>query len=418
VGVSSYATLRLAVRSSAHVLYEPLEPPHKNGPLYAHYRAPRYYFFLPLLIASFIKALVIAFAKYNSIAQITLFMLVELCLLVTHLVLRPYQHRGGDILATYLTLTRFVAATLMLTFIERLALKPILRVAIGIVIAIMFSVAVLVVFINCIQLLIQASPLRLSLQARPPRLLVKWLPSRSESLDDSTLERGIENPLEKRIDTPLQMGIGTPPVEDTESMSSRPPGTSVTYGDVADPLVLQPYHPLDIPLSPSVKSERSFETASSLGSVIKRSRLSLDLGPPWVQEELVGTMLQALNLRPLSLAVGDFAPEDGIGSALPHSPHTPSTARRGDADVAPEPSRGDPPPPSPWSSYRSPDQTLTVQPPPADETAIPLPHSPPSSSAAPFWRAEVPGRPAEEGMPERVDAPERTRRIRTGRVPA
>lgn len=132
-------------RSSLWLLAEDL-PAHK--PLYGQYRVERYYFFVLPLIAMFIRAILIASAKNNGTAQIIIVVCLELCLLLSHIVLKPGTTRRADILCVYLSAVRFVTAGLMLAFIVPVALPPIPRVVIGIITLVLFSIAVVVMFFN------------------------------------------------------------------------------------------------------------------------------------------------------------------------------------------------------------------------------------------------------------------------------
>ncbi|KAG5637983.1 hypothetical protein H0H81_002344 [Sphagnurus paluster] len=142
--------LRRVRISGSRTLYEDNENLASNGPLYAQYRAPRFYFFVPLILSSLLKAIFVAFGKGSGETQIILMVILEGFTVIAHLVLRPYPTRGGDIFSTFLAIIRLVCNGLMISFIERLNVAPIPRVAIGLVIAVIFSVAVLVTYVNII----------------------------------------------------------------------------------------------------------------------------------------------------------------------------------------------------------------------------------------------------------------------------
>lgn len=175
----AFLTVRMARRDTTFSLYTNTEQLASHGPLYAQYRTPRYYFTLILLIAIFLKALFIAFAKANGEVQVILTIVVELGVLASYLLLKPYKTKGGDILATYLAIVRFVCAGLMVAFLENLSLTAIPRVIIGIVMAVLFSIAVIVLFVNIILHLPGVNGLRKARQ-----------PSQHDSADESILEKG------------------------------------------------------------------------------------------------------------------------------------------------------------------------------------------------------------------------------------
>ena len=145
----SFVVLRFTRQESPRDLYShDSRVLSRYGPLFAQYRHQRYYFFLALLAAFVLRAIFISFAKGSGIAQIALLMALELGLMLSHFILRPAKTRGNDVFLTYLAITRFACTALMIAFIERLQVDPIPRVVIGIIIAIVWSVAVLVIIGN------------------------------------------------------------------------------------------------------------------------------------------------------------------------------------------------------------------------------------------------------------------------------
>jgi hypothetical protein len=143
-----FLTVRLALRSTPYALYT--QPVHlaSHGPLYAMYRSERFYATTPLLLAIFVKALFTAFSQANGEVQVIAMLIIECALLASLLTLRPHKSRGADILATYLAITRVVCTGMMIAFLESLNLGAIPRVVIGIVMAVIISVAVVVMFVN------------------------------------------------------------------------------------------------------------------------------------------------------------------------------------------------------------------------------------------------------------------------------
>ncbi|KDQ57534.1 hypothetical protein JAAARDRAFT_130688 [Jaapia argillacea MUCL 33604] len=147
VGYHMFLTMRSALRSSPYPLYTHFDA---HAPLYAQFRAERYYFFIPLITATFLKALFVAFAHANGEVQVIAFTIIEFMVLVALVVLKPFKNRRGDVFAVYLAITRFVCTGLMVAFLECLNLAAIPRVVIGIIMAVVFSIAVIVVVINVI----------------------------------------------------------------------------------------------------------------------------------------------------------------------------------------------------------------------------------------------------------------------------
>lgn len=147
--------------------------------LWGQYRPERHWYFIPLLIALLAKSIFIAFGQAHGKMQVIVLVILEGLLFVSIIVLKPYKTRKADILAGYLAIVRLVCTGLMIAFLPSLGVKAITRVAIGIVIAVIFSVAVVVMFFNTVWNILQ--PL-ISRKNRPK--------SPSDSLDSSALEKG------------------------------------------------------------------------------------------------------------------------------------------------------------------------------------------------------------------------------------
>lgn len=244
VGLVSYSallTIRLALRSTPDALYADDDQLASRGPLYAQYRVPRYYFFLPITIASVIKALVVAFAKGNGEAQIIVLVTVEGLLVLSHFILRPTKTRGGDVFSSFLAIVRLVCMGLMIAFIERLGVAPIPRVIIGFVITVIFSVTVIITILN----LVTHSGIE---------RLWKWRSYRASELrgsaHDSILEKG---------------DFGSPSSEKV----GRPVNPTPEQNIPMDPHVLQPY-----PVSPTATEPPSVYSRDSgtitVGSLLPR----------------------------------------------------------------------------------------------------------------------------------------------------
>jgi hypothetical protein len=111
--------------------------------------------------------------------QVILLVILEGLVFISIIVLKPYDTRKADILAGYLAIVRLVCAGLMIAFLPSLAVKAIIRVVIGIVTAVIFSVAVVVMFFNTVWNILQP------LFSRKNRT-----PSPTDSSDSSALEKG------------------------------------------------------------------------------------------------------------------------------------------------------------------------------------------------------------------------------------
>lgn len=119
--------------------------------MYIANRTERWFATYPFLLAGLVKALVIGIAKTHGEAQVIITLVVEVLLFVALILLKPAHTRRGDVLSTYLALTRILSAGLSIAFIESLKVKPIPRVAVGIVLAVILSIAVIVMFFDIVR---------------------------------------------------------------------------------------------------------------------------------------------------------------------------------------------------------------------------------------------------------------------------
>ncbi|KAG6868917.1 hypothetical protein C0993_007691 [Termitomyces sp. T159_Od127] len=150
VSYPAFFILRFRYRQGADALYKDKDQLVSKGPLYLQYRIPRFYFFILLLVATFLKAILIAFAKSSGEAQIILMVIFEGSILVSYLILRPHKTRSGNLFSTFLAIIRLVCNGLMIAFVERFNVAPIPRTVIGLVLVAIFSLTVLVTYTNLV----------------------------------------------------------------------------------------------------------------------------------------------------------------------------------------------------------------------------------------------------------------------------
>lgn len=128
--------------------FVPRPSPSSLAPFTTCYRPERQFYIIPLVLAMLVKALVTSFGHAHGMTQAIVFVVVELLLFGALVTLKPHETRGADVLGGYLCITRLVTSGLLIAFAESLAVKPIPRVAIGAIAAVIFSVAVIVMFVN------------------------------------------------------------------------------------------------------------------------------------------------------------------------------------------------------------------------------------------------------------------------------
>jgi hypothetical protein len=204
--LSIFHVVRLAIRATPYALYTRPKIITAYGPLFGLYRPGRYFAGVPFLVGILVKAMFTAFAQANGEVQVISILVIECALLAYLLFLRPHKTRGADILATYLALTRVICTGLLIAFIQTLNVAAIPRVAIGIVIAVIISIAVIVMFVNA---LVNLGLIKMPARFRRRKIL---------SSDASTLEKGVNeedrtgrprNPTPER-NIPLDANINQP----------------------------------------------------------------------------------------------------------------------------------------------------------------------------------------------------------------
>ncbi|KAI0312573.1 hypothetical protein OF83DRAFT_1066962 [Amylostereum chailletii] len=243
VGYSAYRVLFVARRSSPFVLYEDLPA---LAPLYDEYRTPRYYFFVVPLASIFIRSIFIAFAKDSSMAQVILMTIAEFFHFLALCVLRPGKRRRADVLSIYLAVTRLVCTGLLIAFTESINLLPIPRVAIGIVTAVIYSVAVVITFFNTVW--------NIGLHYLWRRRAFIKLPQRTNSFNSALMEKKVDRGLDS----------------DRTSLSGSQDGRqnpTPTQHTPLDPAVNQPY-PAFTPTT-TMAEPPSATTQSSYGQQVE-----------------------------------------------------------------------------------------------------------------------------------------------------
>lgn len=285
VGCAALRVLLFGRRSSPWLLVEDLPA---LEPLYGQHRVPRYHFFSLPLLATFLRAILIAAAKNHGTIQIILVVCVELFLLFSHITLKPGKTRRADILSVFLAVIRLVTSGLLIAFIVPVALPPIPRVVIGIVVLVLFSIAVVVMLFNTLW--------NLGLQ----RL---WLHRRFVTLlsRSSTSQGSLENETMTEKD-----------VEKAEStVTSRPSNPTPTHsGPRVDPTMNAPDVLSQVtPTTAEPSSAHSTDTTISYG---------VELPSRWRS-----SLLQPLPSQTGSdIAHGDIASSSSLPSPLPHRQST------------------------------------------------------------------------------------------------
>ena len=243
---SIFRIVRLAIRATPYGLYTKPQTITAYGPLFALYRPERYYAGMLFLASILVKAAFTAFAHANGEVQVIAILVIECAVLAYLLFLRPHKTRGADVLAVYMALTRVICTGLLIAFIQHLNVAAIPRFAIGIVTAIIVSIAIIVMFINTV--------VNLGFIKSPARLRRRDAPSP----DPSTLEKGEEedtpgrpgNPTPER-NIPLDSGVNQPyPESPSEAYTEE----QSAYSEESGSTTLGSLLPRRLSLQPSAAS--------------------------------------------------------------------------------------------------------------------------------------------------------------------
>ncbi|KAI0733217.1 TRP-domain-containing protein [Fomitopsis betulina] len=238
------------------------------APLSAPFREERIVYAGLILLVLIVKAMVIAFGHAHGLAQAIVFLIVDVLFFLSLVLAKPFRTRRADILQGYLAIVRMVCSGLLIAFVQTVNLAPIPRVVIGVITAVIFAVAVIVMFFN---MLVNIGLWQLFKDfvccGRRRREGDRSLASQSSdpSLDDKHPERDAEKDAESasahtgssQYDFVDRPGNPTPP----ETRSNSHAHTHLATPDPGSPL------------STSVGSERPSiltDTTSTLGDVLPR----------------------------------------------------------------------------------------------------------------------------------------------------
>ncbi|KAI0958676.1 hypothetical protein AcV7_004425 [Taiwanofungus camphoratus] len=117
-------------------------------PLTAPFLPGRIYYIVLIAVAMLVKALVTAFASSHGLVQAIISLVVDVLLLAAIVLMKPHRTRHADILQGYLAITRVVTSGLLIALGQSLALAAIPRVVIGCIVGVLFSIAVVVMFLD------------------------------------------------------------------------------------------------------------------------------------------------------------------------------------------------------------------------------------------------------------------------------
>lgn len=121
---AAFNVIRMARRSialhknPAYALYSDTHALNKWGFLYIQYRASAYYFIVPVLIHTLIKAIFVAFAQKSGVAQAVALIIIEVTALIATSVLRPYMDKSTNAFNITICVVNFLNAIFLLIFTD------------------------------------------------------------------------------------------------------------------------------------------------------------------------------------------------------------------------------------------------------------------------------------------------------------
>lgn len=267
--LSAIASPLVLIYRSSHSLREVLlaYPSGPLSPFTSIYRSPHTYHYHLYFIITLLKAIFIAFVQSSGLVQASLILATEAIFLVILAGTKPHRTRGADVLSIYLAVTRVVCAGLPIAFAQSIGLAAIPRVVIGIVSAVIFSVAVVIMIINVV---INAGPwslIKSTLRGRNHQSVAP-LGSKGSASVDTLQAAQIE---EEKIPTP------TVSIAPSQTLYSRPgnpvpPSRTPTTASLLSPLSALS-HGSEQP------SMYSLSGSSTLGEPLPR-RWSVQMSPP------------------------------------------------------------------------------------------------------------------------------------------
>lgn len=122
LGWASFKVIHIAQRSvslhknPAYILYSDPASLNRWGFLYVQFRATAYYFVVPVLLHTLVKAMFIAFGQNQGTAQAIALVLIELAYLITIALMRPFMDKRTNIFNIAICSINFINAVFLLVF--------------------------------------------------------------------------------------------------------------------------------------------------------------------------------------------------------------------------------------------------------------------------------------------------------------
>ncbi|KAI4867931.1 duf907 domain-containing protein [Hypoxylon rubiginosum] len=153
---AAYKVIRIAHRSvalhrnPAYILFSDPQTLNKWGFLYIQFRASAYYFIVPVLGYTVVKAMFIAFAQNSGLVQAVGFILIEAGALIAAVVLRPWMDKKTNSFNIAICVVNFLNAIFLLIFTDVFDQPGLVTGVVGVVLWILNAVCTLVLLLMLI----------------------------------------------------------------------------------------------------------------------------------------------------------------------------------------------------------------------------------------------------------------------------
>ncbi|KAM5352443.1 hypothetical protein ACJ41O_005166 [Fusarium nematophilum] len=137
-------------RNPAYILFSDPQALNKWGFLYVQFRASAYYFIVPVLIYTLIKAMFVAFAQRASVAQAIGFIIIEVGYLIAASVLRPWMDKPTNSFNIAIGAINFINAIFLLIFSNVFGLPRIVVGVVGVVLFVLNAAFALILLLMLI----------------------------------------------------------------------------------------------------------------------------------------------------------------------------------------------------------------------------------------------------------------------------
>ncbi|KAL0933821.1 calcium-related spray protein [Colletotrichum truncatum] len=271
---ASFKVIRIARQSitthqnPAHVLFSNPNIINKWGFLYVQYRATAYYYVIPFIIYTFIKAAVIAFGQGTGVAQAIALIIIESAALIAVSVLKPFMDKSTNSFNIAIAAINFVNSIFLLIFTNVFGTPGLV---IGVVGVVLFVVNVVFSLVLLLMVLISSVLVFWRTKSQPapptqlydPNVLAKGDRTENKSLldlegDDKPYRReSVRSVRSMYGEKAMQDGMSQPRGADSHEMSYLPSPTTRPAVSPAMPL---------FPADPSLRPRTPTTPHSQVGN--------------------------------------------------------------------------------------------------------------------------------------------------------